>query len=263
MSSLAALRHWDMLQHANTRFTNLWGDGLKAFTVVDYHVRQDSTYSWYEGMNYPYGEHAIPGATQPFFSISLKFINTYIVDLSDYTFGILHFALVFALILSGLLLYLIFRKLKLPWWYAGVLAIGIAFLGPQNTRIAAGHPGLAHSYVVPLMIYLLLLFHERRTWQRCVVLALSVMAFSMVHFYYFGIAALFVGLYFFFDLLGRLDWKKFWEVSWQYGLMILLPFLIFNIWLWLTDPVVEISSRFETRRWKAMLMWVWQWVWVL
>ena len=50
------------------KFIEPWGDGYKAYHAIFYHVEHDSTYSHFEGMNYPYGEHVVPGACQPLLS---------------------------------------------------------------------------------------------------------------------------------------------------------------------------------------------------
>jgi len=43
-------------------------DGAKNYYTVAYHIEHDSSYTWFNGMNYPYGEHAVYTDNQPLVS---------------------------------------------------------------------------------------------------------------------------------------------------------------------------------------------------
>ena len=92
MVILITVRYGDLMQWSDHKVIEPYGDGFKAYTVIQYHAQYDSTYSFFEGMNYPYGDHAIPAATQPLVSNSLKFLSTIFGDLSKHTIPVVNFS---------------------------------------------------------------------------------------------------------------------------------------------------------------------------
>ncbi len=216
-----------------------WGDGYKAYTVIQYHVKNDSTYSHFEGMNYPYGEHVIPGACQPTLSNLLKLVNDYLFEIPTWTIiPIIHYSIFLSYLLCLLFLYLILRKLKLPVWYSMIVALGLGFMNPQGIRLVS-HYGLSHPEVLPITLYLLLLYDERPGWKVSLWMMVAVFIYSGIHFYYFAIMAFTVAFYFLFRFLSEWDWKKVPLYAGHFGVMLIIPFAFFQ--LWLHDP--EITDR--------------------
>ena len=84
--ALTALFLWmrfpDFFTHGNTRFIEPWGDGYKSYHAVFFHIDHDSTLSHFMGMNYPYGEHAVPRDCEPFFCNSFKLLKSLGIGLS-------------------------------------------------------------------------------------------------------------------------------------------------------------------------------------
>lgn len=236
--ALLALRFPDWWQHGNTRVIEAWGDGYKTYHALTYHARHDSTASWFMGMNYPYGEHAIPGDTQPLLSISLQWLRQAGLDLTGYTFGILHGSMLLGLVLSALFLYLLFRQLRLPAAWAAVLAAGITFLAPQLDRFEA-HFGLARAGVFPIVLYLLYRWTEQRSWRWSLLTALAVSIYAAFHFYFFAVLAFLIGGYLGMVWLLERDWSNWWRYGLHLTVMVLLPAAFFFGWLYLTDPVAD------------------------
>jgi hypothetical protein len=236
------LRFNEFFHTPNSKVIEPWGDGYKSYAAVVYHVKYDSTYSHLEGMNYPYGEHVVPGDTQPLFSNAIRWISRNLIDISDYTIGIIHFSLLLSLLLCGLFLYLIFRKLHLPVWYGIIAAIGITFLSPQIERMTA-HFGLAHAVVIPLILYLLLRFDERPGLAGSLWIALAVLLVSQIHFYYFAILTFTVGFYFFFRFLQEPGWKALTRSAFHFGIQIGLPLIFFYWWMYFNDPVADRTAQ--------------------
>ncbi|MEN0006018.1 MAG: hypothetical protein AAF798_17845 [Bacteroidota bacterium] len=263
---LLGLRFPDFFQTPH-RIIEPYGDGLKAYTVIWYHAQYDSTYSHFQGMNYPYGEHVIPAATQPFYSNLIKFISDNFVDISWATIPIINFSLLLGILLSILFLYLILRKLDTPPWYAALVAIGMSFLAPQYLRLTS-HYGLAHMEVLPVVLYLLLLWEERPRWQISMALAAVILVFSQIHFYFFAIMVFVISFYFLFRFLRRWDWKRMGWYAWHYGLMVGLPLVFFMLWLNWNDTVDDRTTApwgfFAYRaRWEGLYTslqlphWIW------
>lgn len=237
MLGVSFLRFPDFFQHPE-HIVEPYGDGFKAYTVIDYHAEYDSTYTHFQGMNYPFGDHAIPSATQPLFSNTIKFISDTIIDITDYTIPIVNLSMILSLVWCGLFLFLIFQKLNLPWWYALAVALGITFLSPQLHRIHA-HYGLSHPEAIPALMYYLLLFDEKPKLRYSFTVALIVFIFSLIHFYYFAILVFLISFFFLFKFLRKRNWRDLPRLAAHYGLQAVLPLLFFVWWLFSKDPIED------------------------
>ena len=218
------------------RVVEPYGDGFKAYTNIQYHATHDSTLSHFEGMNYPYGEHVIPAVSQPLVSNSINFISRVVVDIRPYTVAVVNGLMLLSVLLCSLFLFLILRKLKLPVWYAICVALGLTFLSPQIHRMIA-HFGLSHLEAIPILLYLLLGFHEKMQWKYSIWIAVIAILFPLIHFYYFAIFAFTVSFYFLFKWLYQPSWKHLLSCIPHYAVQIVLPLSFFIYWLILNDPV--------------------------
>ncbi len=228
----------DFFQHPNSRVVEPYGDGYKAYMVIVNHAKYDSTYSHFEGMNYPYGEHAVPGVTQPLFSISINFLRQNLIDLSDYTIGIINISMMLGLLLCAVFCFLIFKRLGLPTIYSGLIAIGLAFLNPQMERIGS-HYGLSHPEVVPMILYFLMRFEETRKIKWSVAVGLTLWAYSLIHFYYFGIFAFALGIYFSWTTLRDKNFgvKVILNNLKHFAVQVLVAMVFFLYWIYWNDPI--------------------------
>ena len=165
MSFCICQKHTELVQNLHTsKMIDAWGDGLKTYTNAIYHIDHDSTLHWFEGMNYPYGEHIIPATELPGLAILMKLLKPLCPNISDYVVQVVHLEMLLALLLCGVFIFLIFRELEISLWYSILAAVGISFLSPQNIRMAS-HYGLAQQFVIPCLFYLLLIYHKKPTWR--------------------------------------------------------------------------------------------------
>jgi hypothetical protein len=248
----------DYFRTPNSKVIEPWGDGYKTYMAFIYHVKYDSTYSHLQAMNYPYGEHVIPGDAQPALSNIVKFISQNIIDISDYYRGIIHFSMLSSLLLCSLFLYLIFRKLDVAPWYAIPVAIALTFMAPQTERIAA-HYGLAYPALLPMILYFLLRLEERWQWKYSVFIGLTVWFFSAIHFYYFAILVFTISGYFFFSLMQKRDWQNWLRYALHYGIQVIIPLIFFIFWIFMNDPVTDRPDKpwgyFAHRaRWEGVFL---------
>ena len=232
--SLMALLLWmrfpDMLPNARGKLIEPYGDGFKAYTVIIYHAKYDSSYTHFGGMNYPYGDHVVPAATQPILSNSLKWLKDHHLDLTDYIPDIVHYSMLISVMFCAFFLYLIFRRLEIPAWYSLLVATGITFLAPQFQRIAS-HYGLAHPEVLPLLFYLLMRYAEKPGLKYSGLVAGVVWFYAQIHFYYFAISILTISSFFFFWVVQKWDWQQIPRYLLHFSIQVLLPFLYFLWWV--------------------------------
>jgi hypothetical protein len=206
-------------------------DGFKNYLTSAWHVRHDSSYFHYTGMNYPFGEHVLFTDNQPIFSAALQWWSRYMGDVSDHTVGLMNLFQVISLLVGCGVIFLLFRKLHLPVWYAGAAAIVLTFIAPQYGRFD-GHFGLSHTFVIPLMLYFLCRYEERSS-RRYQSLHIGILVFlaAQLHFYYFGMAALFLTLYIGFHILRNFTRLNILRRMSHWIVMVIIPFTLLNIWV--------------------------------
>lgn len=213
-------------------------DGFRSYMAASYHLAHDSTYTHYTGMNYPYGDRNDYTDNLPVLTNSVKFISNHFMDLNPWFMGIWNYFLLSSLLLSGVFLYLIFRQLKLPLWYAVPITIGITLLNPQIARMD-GHYGLAHPFLIPMIIYFLMCFENKPTIFRSILVAIGLLFSAWFHFYLFIIPLLILGFYYLIKLLSNPAIANFKFVMMHGVIQVLLPFLLIYLGGTLFDPVTD------------------------
>jgi hypothetical protein len=242
--------HDTFLQFGEKKMVEVWGDGLKTYTNTIYHVRYDSTYSYFNGMNYPFGEHIMAATELPGLAILVKFIDAHISQLSDaQIIDSVHLTLMLSMLLCSLFIYLIFNQLGIPWWFSIPMAIAITFMGPQTMRMK-GHFGLGVLFVLPMIFYLLLQFEQKKKWKWSVWMALAVFISAQFHFYFFGIVAATILIYLsvscVFNIFRTYQPQKLKIVSkyiLHFAIMVGIPLLFFYFWMIFNDPVTDRSPK--------------------
>ncbi len=235
-------RYGELLQWSTYKVIEPYGDGFKNYTCIQYHAQHDTTFTFYEGMNYPYREHSNSASTQPLTSNSLKVLSQIFGDLTPYTIPVVNHSMLLSILLTGVFLFLIFKELELPDWYAIVAGVGITFLSPQTHRMVS-HYGLTHPEVIPAVIYFLLKFSKSYSIKWSVAIAIVIFLYSLIHFYYFPIVVFPVSFFFLFAFLKEISWKQLWTFALHYGIQVGLPLLFFFSWLILLDPVEDRTSH--------------------
>lgn len=227
--------YFHLLGDLNGSYFNNSGDGLKNYYSAWYHVEHDPAYTWSEGMNYPYGEHPVFTDAQPLISNTLKFISDNLIDVSSYTVGILHFLMLLSFLITGWFLYKILLRFGVEEGFAILIASAITLLSPQMHRMA-GHFALAYSFFVPMFWYLWLRFFDAPNWLRTLRIGIWLFLFAWVHPYYVMIGGMFgMALWFVYFLQKRKETE--WKFYFHALLQIILPLVLFQVLLKLSDPV--------------------------
>jgi hypothetical protein len=218
------------------------GDGMQSYVNMEYHIRYDSSYLRCNSMNYPYGEHVFFTNNQPPVSNTIKFISDHFVDISGYTLGILNFLMLFCLVITPVILYLILTDAGTGRILASLAAVGITYLSPQLDRFG-GHFNLAYVCAIPLMILLLTRFFRRPTVLLSIAITLTVMAGALTHFYLYGFFALLL-LFFYGDcvLNKRAVFSKNYGWIIHLFLQLVLPFLILQAF-YISDHVTDRTAH--------------------
>ncbi len=229
------LKHGHWLKTANEHMLTISPDGIKNYMTTIWHVRYDSNFVHYEGMNYPFGEHVLFTDNQPIFSSALQWWSQNVSDLTGHTVGLLNISQIISLLVGCGVLFLLFRKLHVPTWYSGLAALGILFLSPQYLRFG-GHFSLSHTWVIPMLLLLLCNYEERYS-RRYQSLLIGILLWwtAQLHFYYFGLCSLFLIVYTIYQLV-RDSTLRNWRVRISHLIvMIVLPFALLNGWVHWAD----------------------------
>jgi hypothetical protein len=229
------------LRNLNTTYFASDGDGLKDYTNTLFYVKYDTTLLHSRTMNYPYGEHVFFTGNQPSVSFILKFINTYITDISDYIVGTLNAMMLLSIVLGTVFLYLLMIHFKLPVWYSLLTAIGITFLSPQIARLS-GHFSLSYVFAIPAMLYMVAKFHERPRFWLSGVMGVFVLWALGTHIYMLGFYAFVVTIYWLFVFVLVKDAYKQKHNYVHLALQFLIPLFSFLLVVMITDQVADRSS---------------------
>ena len=235
---LLFLMNIDVISTLNQYSVGGYSDGYKNYYTFGYQLQHNPGYLHFEGMNYPFGEHIIFTDGQPLLVFMLKFFSNHIYDISAYTVGIVNSLAFFSVSLCALFLFLIFKNLKLPIWYAIIAAVLIALLSPQIRRMGVGHYALAYTFVIPMLFYCCQLFDKRPSWKLTFTIVLSIIACSFLHLYYLLICVMIVACFTLFSFLFDRDLGKLFQLLIQ----LLLPFICVFLFLKLSDPITDRPS---------------------
>ncbi len=228
-------KHGTWLRSPNAYMLGDSLDGYKNYMTAAWHVQHDSSYVHYSGMGYPFGEHVLFTNNQPIISAGIKWWSRHVFDVNNEVIGILNWLQVLSMIFGAGVIYLMLRKLHIRVWYAGLSALGIAFLSPQYNFFEAQF-GLSHIWVFPMLLLLLCRYEERfsRRYQSLLIGILLWFA-AQLHFYYLGVSAVFLGFYTLFQIFLNLSWRSIWTRLSHLTVMVLLPYAFLNVWLHWSD----------------------------
>ncbi|MFY9309542.1 MAG: hypothetical protein WAQ28_10890 [Bacteroidia bacterium] len=223
-------------------------DGIQSYYASLYHVKYDSTYWHFQGMNYPYGEHVLFTGCQPLITNPIKLVSK-VVDVSNYTLGIINMIMLLSVALCPFFLYFIFKHLKLPWLFSAIAAIAITFLSPQFIRMG-GHFALTYQFAIPLFLLLLIKFHESPSVKKSIWISVFVFLMACTQFYFFGFFAIISFVYWLFMLfrktpaLASETFVSKIKFCFKHSLIqLVLPFVLIQVFMLITDPVHDRTGQ--------------------
>jgi len=201
------------------------GDGMKNYFTYLNHVKNDTTFMTFEGMNYPFGENIIFTDNQPLVANLTKVLSNIFPTWFRCNLVAFHnLVLIFGIILGGLGLFLCFRKLKIDFLFALGCTLGLILLNPQAGRIN-GHFSMFYP-VLPWIFYLWLLFWEgNNKLKTSAFIGLIVVCSGLLHMYYFITISVFtlLSIFIYYALQSERKGLEMLKVT---AIQVVLPFLI-------------------------------------
>lgn len=169
---------------APQKFLAAGGDGMKNYYTYMYHVRYDTTYWGFEGMNYPFGENILFTDNQPMFANAVKLISLSNSNVVDHLAEIQNLGMIFILLFCALGTFLCFRYLTKDVFLSTVFTIGLMLMHPQIARFN-GHFGLFYP-IFPWILFGWMQFWEGKHLKWTVIWMTIITAFfGLMHVYHF------------------------------------------------------------------------------
>lgn len=222
------------LFHANSVYFGTSGDGMQIYYTSMYHVLHDDSYLFQKCMNYPYGENVFFTACQPLLTGILKLFG-----LGNYTIGVTNLIMLFSIVLSAIFLYLIFKEMEVPFWYAAFAATAIAYLSPQMMRLFA-HYVLTYQFAIPAFFYGLIRFYKAPTVKKSLLISLLTFFMATTHLYFFGFFALLSVFYWGTLFLVRKDnFKNILFCIKHFTIQIIIPYVLLQLIIYSVNNVSD------------------------
>ncbi|WP_400192623.1 hypothetical protein [Hymenobacter sp. B81] len=223
------------LANLNDYFFNPGGDGLQSYFATAYYALYDQG-TRFTGMNYPFGENFTYPNLQPLIAVGINWLQRLGLPAARYTVGITNALALLGLLAAPLVLYAILRRTRLPVWYAGLLALIIAFLSPQVQRLG-DHMSLSYACFVPILWYCIIRMQEApRRWRWYALFVVSSLLMGMVMLYFTACGSIFLLAH---VAVLALRQRRDWNMIGRMALTALLPLVLFQVWMWATDPTTD------------------------
>ncbi|MEM6396934.1 MAG: hypothetical protein AAF741_11360 [Bacteroidota bacterium] len=179
------------------------GDGYFITYNMNFHAQHGEGIQL-NSMNHPYGEVIFMTDANGVISLIVQQLREWELPVEHMAMGFMNAANYYLIPLCVLFLFLIFRQLKLPGWYAMLSALFIGLLSPQLLRIVCGHYALGFPFLLPMVIYWVMRASNKRSWYvGGFFVGLTLLLFGLNNFYLLLIGAGFcflIGLICFFRL---------------------------------------------------------------
>lgn len=161
---------------------DLGGDGAKNNFTYLYHSIYGKGY-WFDGMNYPFGEHIVYTDGQPLLSVMLASFKG--VSIST-ALGLLWGLISLSYVLSIVYLYKVLREFKTPPLLAIIFAALITIFTPQILRLRS-HYALSYTCVIPMLFYWTVKYSQSFRIKYCFYFFILGCVMAFLHPYYVGL----------------------------------------------------------------------------
>lgn len=196
--ALVAFQHF--WKNPNGVLFSDFGDGLKNIFTIATYAREPLTADGifkYNSMQYPFGDYVYYTDNTPLFSIPFRWVCRHVYDLSAHTLPILYTVLVLNILLCGLLVYYVLKRLTGERTISFIMAVVLPWANMQVLRIWVGHNAFSFTSLILLAIVLLIQWHKHRdSRSKLLLIAGAMCMLSLVGFlaqgYYLAILTSFM-----------------------------------------------------------------------
>ena len=180
-----------IVTHPWHEITELGADGGKNIFTYLYQVVYGKGL-WFEGMNYPYGEHITYTDGQPLLSVPLSLLANRMSLEGALT--VMWWFIAASYVLSIVYCFKILLQLGVKPLAAMCLAGLVTIFSPQMLRIS-GHYALSCACVLPMLFYWSLLYYNTGRWKYPVYIFILGLLSTFLHPYYAAVSLVWAGSY--------------------------------------------------------------------
>lgn len=225
----------NIILHPSHAIPELGGDGGKNTFTYLYHSMYGKGY-WFEGMNYPYGEHIVYTDGQPI--LSVLFASMHNVT-AEQALTVLWLLIAFSYFLSFIFLYKILCRFKVTPFVAILFAGLIGVFTPQLPRLQ-GHYALSYTCIIPMLFYWTIKYNESFEWRYAVYFFVTGSIMSFFHPYYAAMMLVWVGAYTVgYLLINRETFVKMVKATLPLLCAAIAALVLVAVVMKLTDPVTD------------------------
>ena len=181
--SYIALEPWHILP-------DVGGDGAKNNFTYLHHSTLGKGY-WFDGMNYPYGEHIVYTDAMPLLSVFFASIGNVTVPTA---LAVLWVLVSMSVVVAIVFISRILLQFNVPPLSAIVFSCLIGIFAPQLLRLL-GHYALSYACFVPMVFYWTLRYHRSKAMRYAVWLYVAGVIFAFLHPYYAAMLLVWTGAY--------------------------------------------------------------------
>jgi len=201
-------------------------DGQRQYYFFQAYAEQTPDQSWLkvESMGYPYGEYLLYTDGTPLLAFTVRFISTYLVDLSGHETDAFNFFIMLGRLFSTVLVFAILRRLGVRAVLCLLFAVALPWTNGEIIKLAGGHINLSFSWPLLLAIYSFLRLYQahekgKPDWTWAIVYATLISLTAFLHLYWLPLSTFVLG----FSLLAYLIYAWQTQQNWQpivgYGLI--------------------------------------------
>ena len=173
------LLYTDVILHPDSFMFGAYGDSVKNYFTFAWHVRYDSNWLHFGGMNYPFGDHVCYTDGHPIFSLLLGHFGF----VKQYPVGTLNMLMLLSQILGIFSVYLLLKELGLQRFVAAIGGLSMIWMQPTMFRML-GHFSLSHVWAIPIALYLLVKYWNSSKPIWIAALAVYCIFLFFLHPYY-------------------------------------------------------------------------------
>lgn len=174
----------NILQSPNNYMFSYYSDAVKNYANFKYHIQYDSSFTSYDGVFYPYGESIIFTDIHPALASFYKLLSFVFPSIGYYSVGIINLQILLSIIITSIVLFFVFVKLKVSEFTSVFGAFAITVLSSHILLLNYGHWALSYAWSLPLAWLLLIIFLEKdKKLKWSIFIAINTFLWFLTHGY--------------------------------------------------------------------------------
>ena len=192
-SIVCCLYFQELMLTPNAKSPTFGGDGL----TIHYNLQYHATYGQGAALTsqyHPYEESVFMTDAHALLAVVFAAVRPVFPGLAEYSSGIANFLVFWSNPLAVLFLFLVFKRLKVRWFFALAFSLLIALMSPQILRQLGGQYTLGFTWMLPYVLWYLTAWNENNSgnWLRTAALTLTIYLLGLNNPYMYAVSGAFL-----------------------------------------------------------------------